>query len=75
MLVAGGVTLSNRLYAPKNPLALGTKRGIAQLRDVDVGWERLEPKEQVKYLLPSLGYATHMKLEKDGTAARFRLTN
>ena len=42
--------------------------------DVDVGWERSEPMEQVKYLLPVSAVRTHMKLEIDGTASRFRLT-
>ena len=50
------------------------KRLSRFFRDVDVGWERSEPKEQVKYLLPISAVRTHMKLEVDGTAVRFRLT-
>ena len=50
------------------------KRFCRFFRDVDVGWERSEPMEQVKYLFPISAVRTHMKLEGDGTASRFRLT-
>jgi|OM-RGC.v1.034258040 hypothetical protein len=61
----------------KNPLATGTKRGIAVKSDVDVGWERSEPIKLVynNYLLPVLGHATRMKLGKVEPLTRFRLTN
>ena len=55
--------------------AVAVAKPVTQiLRDVDVGWERSEPMEQVKHLLPVSAVRTHMKLEIDGTASRFRLT-
>ncbi len=79
--------LFNKAVCYENPLAIGTKRGIAEkvakqkknfcknfYCDVDVGWERSEPSSKVKYLLPVSAVRTHMKAEIDGTAVRFRLT-
>jgi hypothetical protein len=54
----------------KNPLALGTKRGIAVKSDVDGGWERSEPIELVYKKLPLSNVSavqTHMKLPKKMT--------
>ena len=74
---------STNLLLLKTPRTRNEAGGIIQdtcvfrkfgVLDVDVGWERSEPMEQVKHLLPISAVRTHMKLEVDGTASRFRLT-
>ena len=65
---------SNRLYATKTLSTRNEARDSTAKCDVDVGWERSEPSSIVKHLLPISAVQTHMKLEVDGTAVRFRLT-